>query len=127
MQENKQCGTRPIAKATLLPIHGLQKNMTTVVVKFCSGKFLALNQKKFLTSNFNPTVLNISGHIKEALGTHGHMKVVMDKPISQQDTILMNLYKRVYPKWNYDPNVTRYVPEIKTKAKSSQEEIMDIM
>jgi len=67
------------------------------------------------------------GHIKEALGTHGHMKVVMDKPISQQDTILMNLYKRVYPKWNYDPNVTRYVPEIKTKVKSSQEEIMDIM
>ena len=55
------------------------------------------------------------------------MKVVMDKPISQQDTILMNLYKRVYPKWNYDPNVTRYVPEIKTKTKSSQEEIMDIM
>ena len=71
--------------------------------------------------------MNISGHIKEPLGTHGHMKVVMDKPISQQDTILMNLYKRVYPKWNYDPNVTRYVPEIKTKAKSSQEEIMDIM
>ena len=80
-----------------------------------------------MTSNFNPNVLNISGHIKEPLGTHGHMKVVMDKPISQQDTILMNLYKRVYPKWNYDPNVTRYVPEIKTKAKSSQEEIMDIM
>ena len=51
----------------------------------------------------------------------------MDKPISQQDTILMNLYKRVYPKWNYDPNVPRYVPEKKTKAKSSQEEIMDIM
>jgi hypothetical protein len=92
-----------------------------------AGINLALNRKKFLTFNFNPTVLNISGHIKEALGTHGHMKVVMDKPISQQDTILMNLYKRVYPKWNYDPNVTRYVPEIKTKAKSSQEEIMDIM
>ena len=71
--------------------------------------------------------MNISEHIKEPLGTHGHMKVVMDKPISQQDTILMNLYRRVYPKWNYDPNVTRYVPEIKTKTKSSQEEIMDIM
>ena len=76
---------------------------------------------------YNPNVLTILGHIKEPLGTHCYMKVVMDKPISQQDTILMNLYKRVYPKWNYDPNVTRYVPEIKTKAKSSQEEIMDIM
>ena len=123
LQDNwTQLAQFSIAKANLLPIYGPQKNMTTA-----AGINLALNRKKFLTFNFNPTVLNISGHIKEALGTHGHMKVVMDKPISQQDTILMNLYKRVYPKWNYDPNVTRYVPEIKTKAKSSQEEIMDIM
>ena len=72
--------------------------------------------------------MTILGHIKEPLGTHCYMKVVMDKPISQQDAILMNLHKRVYLKWNYDPyNVTHYVPEIKTKAKVLQEEIMDIM
>ena len=33
------------------------------------------------------------------------MKVVFNGPINSQDTILLNLYKRVFPKWTYDPHV----------------------
>lgn len=41
----------------------------------------------------------------EPLGTHGHMKCGFDGQLKSQDTVMMNLYKRVFPKWTYDPNV----------------------
>lgn len=34
------------------------------------------------------------------------MKCVFDGQLKSQDTILMNLYKRVFPKWTYNPNVS---------------------
>ncbi|CAH8589091.1 unnamed protein product [Schistosoma turkestanicum] len=49
------------------------------------------------------------GHIKEPVGTHGHMKCVFNRPILANDVVLMPLYKRVFPKYVYEPVAPKYL------------------
>ena len=58
------------------------------------------------------------GHIKSTLGTHGHMKCVFDGQLNSQETVLMNLYKRVFPKWSYEPVIASGA--IKTKQANDE-------
>ncbi|GAB0091738.1 Pre-rRNA-processing protein TSR1 homolog [Sergentomyia squamirostris] len=41
------------------------------------------------------------GHIRESLGTHGHMKCRFDGQLKSFDTVYLQLYKRIFPKWTY--------------------------
>ena len=44
----------------------------------------------------------LRGHIKEPVGTHGLLKAVFSAPIKQNDTVMLILYKRIYPKLPVD-------------------------
>mmetsp|Transcript_15065 Transcript_15065/g.25107 ORF Transcript_15065/g.25107 Transcript_15065/m.25107 type:complete len:780 (-) Transcript_15065:312-2651(-) len=47
------------------------------------------------------TKWGLRGHIKEPVGTHGLLKAQFSGPIKQNDTVMLVLYKRVYPKLPY--------------------------
>jgi len=72
--------------------------------KTCTIRFMFHNQDDIAW--FRPVELRTKygrrGHITEHLGTHGHFKAKFDQHLSSMDTVIMNLYKRVYPKWNYE-------------------------
>jgi pre-rRNA-processing protein TSR1 len=54
---------------------------------------------KFFRRNEVYTKRGLKGKIQESLGTHGLMKCVFNDVIKQSETVCMNLFKRVFPKW----------------------------
>lgn len=93
---------RLVIKRIVLSGHPFKINRRSAVIRY-----MFYNKEDILW--FKPVQLRTKfgrkGHIKESLGTHGHMKVGFDRPIHSMDTVLMNLYKRIFPKWTYDPFV----------------------
>lgn len=55
------------------------------------------------------------------------MKCVFDGQLKSQDTIMLNLFKRVFPKWTYDPDVTPPDPLFKATLRSIAEEDEEMM
>lgn len=90
---------RIVVKRIVLSGHPFKVYKRSAVIRF-----LFFNREDIVY--FKPVKLRTKhgriGHIKEPLGTHGHMKCVFDGQLKSQDTVLLNLYKRVFPKWTYE-------------------------
>ncbi|XP_055958411.1 pre-rRNA-processing protein TSR1 homolog [Patella vulgata] len=115
---------RIVAKRIVLSGHPKKIHKRSAVIRY-----LFYNREDIYW--FKPVELRTKwgrrGHIKEALGTHGHMKCVFDGGLKSQDTVLMNLYKRMFPKWTYNPHVESppVINEYKTPMETIDEEDME--
>ncbi|XP_013117052.2 pre-rRNA-processing protein TSR1 homolog [Stomoxys calcitrans] len=90
---------RIILKRVVLSGHPMRINRKSATIRY-----MFFNKED--VEYFKPVKLRTKcgrlGHIKESLGTHGHMKCYFDGQLKSYDTAFMYLFKRVYPKWTYD-------------------------
>lgn len=87
--------TRIIAKRIVLTGHPFKVHKKTATIRYM---FFNREDVDYFNSVELHTKYGRTGHVREALGTHGYFKAHFDGPIQQMDSICMSLYKRQFPK-----------------------------
>ena len=129
----------------------LESNDKKIILKkiVLTGYPVKIKKKKAIVRYmfFNPNDINyfkpiqlttkkgLRGNITESVGTHGYMKCIFSDYIKSNDTVCLNLYKRVFPKyfketWKYkvfygnrEDYLTYFKPrEMKEIGHSNQDE-----
>ena len=93
----------------------LESNDKKIILKkiVLTGYPVKIKKKKAIVRYmfFNPNDINyfkpiqlttkkgLRGNITESVGTHGYMKCIFSDYIKSNDTVCLNLYKRVFPKY----------------------------
>lgn len=103
-------GQELVAIGSLMPFDPKRLIIKRIVL---TGNIVKVHRRKAVVRYmfFNPddvryfkpielfTKRGMRGHIKETLGTHGHMKCVFNDFMTHNDTVALPLYKRVFPVW----------------------------
>ncbi len=85
-----------ILKRKILTGHPYRAKKKWCIIKFM---FFTPEDAKYFIKNNIYTKKGLKGKLKESLGTHGLVKATFNNSVKQSDTICMNLYKRVFPKF----------------------------
>ncbi|KRZ85936.1 T-complex protein 1 subunit theta [Trichinella sp. T8] len=81
-----------------------------------------------VASMYAPIIFGPAGVVVfkvEKNGTHGRMKCVFSGQLTSQDVVFMDLYKRVFPKWTYEPDVTMHLR--KFRGDKEHDELLEVI